>query len=503
MNTTINHTNLHVRNIILAIAGSFFLQFAAQAQTNIFEANGNVGIGTTNPINKLHVVGPILSEGPNAYLGIRGNGYLTFQFYNQGASLDQKISEIIDSNGIIVFRTVNDPYSTACDWLQVYRKANSHEVEKVLIAPDAANVGIGVLDPKKRLSVAGGIDAQGPVGYFLDEQRLALWEGTKVVADPTADGGKAICRQATQPEGNVWFGPYTMLPPGNYLVQFRMKVANNGSNADLVWLDVTESIDCNILAQKTIKASDFRKPNEWQTFTLPINVTANMTTLQMRGLMCPSGVTDVYLDYINVVAGDMRGYYSDEFSITPKGNVGIGTAAPDAKLTIQGDSSGSVILSVGGSSDGRLRTRHIGGKRSDGAGEENLFIQNGTAWNTFINTEGGNVGIGTYNLTHKLTVNGTIRAREVIVDDTGWADYVFEAGYALPSLETVEQHIKTQKHLPGIPSAREVAAKGVSLGDMQTLLLAKIEELTLHQIELNKRVKALEEENAALKTGQK
>ena len=111
----------------------------------------------------------------------------------------------------------------------------------------------------------------------------------------------------------------------------------------------------------------------------------------------------------------------------------------------------------------------------------------------------GNLGIGTYNPTHKLTVSGTIRAKEIIVD-TDWADYVFEAGYTLPSLETVEQHIKAEKHLPGIPSAREVAAKGVSLGDMQTLLLAKIEELTLHLIKQEKRINALEQENAALKS---
>ena len=110
----------------------------------------------------------------------------------------------------------------------------------------------------------------------------------------------------------------------------------------------------------------------------------------------------------------------------------------------------------------------------------------------------GNVGIGTTNPTHKLSVSGTIRAKEIIVD-TGWADHVFEADYQIPSLEAVEQHIKRNKHLPGIPTAQEIAAKGVSLGEMQSLLLAKIEELTLHQIELNKRLRALEQENAALK----
>ncbi len=109
----------------------------------------------------------------------------------------------------------------------------------------------------------------------------------------------------------------------------------------------------------------------------------------------------------------------------------------------------------------------------------------------------GNVGIGTTSPTHKLAVNGTIRAKEVIVD-TGWSDYVFDPAYRLAPLSEVEQHIKTEGHLPGIPSAREVAEHGVSMGEMQSKLLAKIEELTLHQIEQEKRIERLEADNARL-----
>ncbi|AHF90394.1 hypothetical protein OPIT5_09475 [Opitutaceae bacterium TAV5] len=100
----------------------------------------------------------------------------------------------------------------------------------------------------------------------------------------------------------------------------------------------------------------------------------------------------------------------------------------------------------------------------------------------------GNVGIGVPGApTHKLTVNGPIRAKEIIVD-TGWADYVFADGYRLTPLSEVEEHIKNQRHLPGVPAASAVAAEGVSLGEMQTILLAKIEELTLHLIEQDKKL---------------
>jgi hypothetical protein len=93
-------------------------------------------------------------------------------------------------------------------------------------------------------------------------------------------------------------------------------------------------------------------------------------------------------------------------------------------------------------------------------------------------TAAGNVGIGTASPQHLLHVAGTIGAEEVIVSSTG-ADYVFEPEYRLAPLGEVADYIKANHHLPEIPSAAEVVEKGVSLGDMQSKLLAKIEELTL------------------------
>gem|GEM_PF-3348306 len=90
-----------------------------------------------------------------------------------------------------------------------------------------------------------------------------------------------------------------------------------------------------------------------------------------------------------------------------------------------------------------------------------------------------------------LDANGTIRAKKVIVD-TNWADYVFEDGYELRSLDEVARHIEEKGHLPGVPSAEEVESKGISLGDSQRILLEKIEELTLYIIKLEKRIEEME-----------
>jgi hypothetical protein len=106
---------------------------------------------------------------------------------------------------------------------------------------------------------------------------------------------------------------------------------------------------------------------------------------------------------------------------------------------------------------------------------------------------GGGVHItsGVLNPTYLLSVAGTIRAEEVVVE-TGWADYVFEPDFVLRGLDEVEAHIAEKGHLPDIPSAAEIQANGVSLGDMQTLMMQKIEELTLYIIEQNKRIAQLE-----------
>lgn len=109
----------------------------------------------------------------------------------------------------------------------------------------------------------------------------------------------------------------------------------------------------------------------------------------------------------------------------------------------------------------------------------------------------GNVSIGSNffddgAISYKLSVNGKARAMSFKVYP-GWADFVFEDNYELPSLAEVESHIATYGHLQDIPSAKTVAKEGIELGEMNKLLLQKVEELTLYVIDLNKKITALEQ----------
>lgn len=96
--------------------------------------------------------------------------------------------------------------------------------------------------------------------------------------------------------------------------------------------------------------------------------------------------------------------------------------------------------------------------------------------NTVTNTDG-----------HKLMVNGGILCENLkVIGDVPNSDHVFAADYKLKTIEEVQDFVETNKHLPEIPSARDFQKNGYSVGEMDDLLLRKVEELTLYVIQLKK-----------------
>jgi len=145
---------------------------------------------------------------------------------------------------------------------------------------------------------------------------------------------------------------------------------------------------------------------------------------------------------------------------------------------------------------------------------------NGAATHLYLQNGGGNVFIGdatNFNSAHRLGVDGNVvvtgalrvgttvtpSGYKLAVDGKAictellvrlvpnWPDYVFNKNYKLPGLNEVEDFIKKNNHLPGIPAAKTIEANGMNIGEMQKLQMEKIEELTLYIIELKKEVEKL------------
>jgi len=210
---------------------------------------------------------------------------------------------------------------------------------------------------------------------------------------------------------------------------------------------------------------------------------------------------------------------------TNTGNVGIGTTTPTFKLHVSTSEVASLVAqsSVTAQATDRaigffrmvnsannetyniafrkfggvfqcLQSANVGGNTVnvslfDYSNKSLKFGGNGLSDVLFSNS--GYVGIGTTVAPAagvKLAVNGKVNCKEVEVTLTGWSDKVFDKNYNLLPLNEVESFINANNHLPGVPSEKEVMSKPANLGEMDALLLQKIEELTLYMIDLKKKM---------------
>ncbi len=233
-------------------------------------------------------------------------------------------------------------------------------------------------------------------------------------------------------------------------------------------------------------------------------------------------------------AGDivLRNGGTSHVFVKPNGRVGIGTSAPSTMLHVNGPITAGIIATnstrveinqFGTGDRNAILDFHGSDVEADFsarvfrlAGEDGAFrIEQRGLGNMIFRTQNINRAIiqpdgkfiigpqttatpGNYNL---YVDNGilTERVKIATIGTADWADYVFEEDYKLHSLEEVKSFVQENKHLPNVPSAKDVNEHGYELQLMDAKLLEKIEELYLLTIQLNEEKNNLVKENMLLK----
>ena len=184
------------------------------------------------------------------------------------------------------------------------------------------------------------------------------------------------------------------------------------------------------------------------------------------------------------------------------GNIVVGTNAQATygKFTVHTPNNTNGVIQVGG--DGQVLAMRIGGS-SGSIGTATPHIMRIIANNiAAINIDpAGNIGIGTPNPLpgYMVAINGNVKAKELVIETTGWPDYVFGEKYQPMPLHELNQFITQHHHLPNIPSACELETDGVAVGEMQKKMMEKIEELTLYLIQQQKEIEELKATLSSLK----
>lgn len=365
------------------------------AQPNIFPQTGPAGVGTDNPLGPFHIRG-----GSNKLTGSRNALILD----NSTAAGNRSSDIVWTANGVTKWEMGNDVRADGQQNFYLFDAESTSGVPRFYINA-AGDMGIGTFTPADKFSVNGSISVADGGSYGVYSSNGVAWANTKLLL-------RGYDRQDF----------------------VELKVPGAQSNTALLRLDASGRVGIGSATPAAI--------------------------LHLRGNS-------------NDLSGGRNAIVLDNSSTA-------------------GNRSSDIVWAANGLAKWEM------GNDIGADGHQNFYLldlENATQPRLFINAA-GNLGIGTASPAEKLSVNGKIRAQEIKVETDNWPDYVFENDYTPTSLADIESYIKVNKHLPEIPSAKEISENGLNVGEMNAKLLKKIEELTLHMIELKK-------ENETLKKSEK
>lgn len=489
---------------------------------NIYRESGNVGIGTVSPQVKLHIEGNQFLSG---YLDINGISYLNRIILDN----DSDISGVNEIKGF--------------DDLKLF--GDNTDGPDIMITADGM-VGIGIPEPLATLDVNGTIKSHNNIllnGNWLsgdgDDEGIFVDISGKVgigTSNPSVTLDVKNESVANQIISNFEdsYGKRIYLVP---------RLDNSGHNPisrlgdmGIFWSDGHGYESQNYSAGLVIGPYFDQSP--WDPRGIRIDSIGNVGI----GLTDPQCLLHIDDDKGNLDATFLK--ISNE-NVSAGGSTMIGKRMGNGPVFIQ--QAGNINFTTSGPC--------LSFKQKANNGDEGLDISTYTDENGDINwasiftpnsnlylcsSEGiifrtgvnkyeivyfkddGKVGIGTGDPQAKLDVNGGIKCNEIeansmnidefsvntltvsdklwageieVTDISKWKDEVFEKDYNLTSLSELEKYIQKHHHLPDIPSEAEVMENGINVGEMNALLLQKIEELTLYVIELEKKINEINNEN--------
>ncbi len=261
--------------------------------------------------------------------------------------------------------------------------------------------------------------------------------------------------------------------------------ASTTYNFNVVAVDAANNVSAasNTVQVTTLSGNDNQPPSAPSNLTAS-NTTSSSTTLNWNASNDNVGVTGYQVLQNNTMIGSVNGttLTYNVVGLSPSTSYNYNVVALDAANNVSQPSNTVSVttLSSGG-----------GGSTPYTSNNANLPTVNWQAANLYVS---GAMGIGTNPPNpnnYRLSVNGDIRGKELIVE-SGWSDFVFSPEYRLLTLKEVEEYIIENGHLKDIPPASVVQKDGIGLAEMNMRLLQKVEELTLYIIELNKQLTELE-----------